>query len=194
MSSTNYAAKEINCKIVYYGPGLAGKSTNLTYIFEHTSPEAKGKMISLQTEVDRTIFFDFLPADNPSVRGFKVRVHLYTVPGEVAYDASRKEVLKNVDGVVFVADSRPDRHQANIESLQNLKENLTEKGADLGRLPFVIQYNKRDLADLITIDDLRATLNENAVPDFEAVAGKGMGVFNTLNAIVKRVVVKLGGR
>jgi signal recognition particle receptor subunit beta len=190
MSFTNYAAKEINFKIVYYGPGLAGKTTNLRYIFDQTSPDAKGKLLELATEVDRYIFFDFLPAGLPAVRGFTVRVHLYTVPGEVLYDASRKEMLKKVDGVVFVADSRPECREANQASLQNLTHNLTDMGADLARVPFVIQYNKRDVPDAIGVETLRADLNANGVPDCEAVASRGTGVFATAKAIIKLVVAK----
>lgn len=142
MSFINYASREINCKIVYYGPGLCGKTTNLQYIYAKTNPDAKGKMISLATETDRTLFFDFLPLALGTIRGFKTRFHLYTVPGQVFYDASRKLILKGVDGVVFVADSQIDRLEANIESLDNLRSNLAEQGYDLDKLPYVIQYNK----------------------------------------------------
>ncbi len=190
MSYTNYAAKEINFKIAYYGPGLAGKSTNLKCIFDQTSPDAKSKMISLVTEVDQTLFFDFLPTGLATVRGFTVRVHLYTVPGVVQYDSSRKEVLKNADGVVFVADSAPESAAANEESLRNLIQNLTDVGASLSRVPFVIQYNKRDVPGAIAVDGLRASLNTNNVPDFEAVATTGKGVFETLKAVVKLTVAK----
>ena len=148
MSFINYSSREINCKIVYYGPGLCGKTTNLQYIYAKTSPEAKGKMISLATETERTLFFDFLPLSLGEIRGFKTRFHLYTVPGQVFYDASRKLILKGVDGVVFVADSQIERMEANIESLENLRTNLAEQGYNLDKLPYVIQYNKRDLPNV----------------------------------------------
>ena len=155
MSFINYSSREINCKIVYYGPGLCGKTTNLHYIYAKTSPDAKGKMISLATETERTLFFDFLPLSLGEIRGFKTRFHLYTVPGQVFYDASRKLILKGVDGVVFVADSQIERMEANIESLENLRLNLTEQGYDLDKLPYVIQYNKRDLPNAAPMEQLR---------------------------------------
>src|SRR6201990_2811071 len=158
MSFINYMAREINCKIVYYGPGLCGKTTNLQYIYERTNPDAKGKMISLATETDRTLFFDFLPLALGEIRGFKTRFHLYTVPGQVFYDASRKLILKGVDGVVFVADSQEERMDANIESLYNLEENLQSQGYDLIKIPYVLQLNKRDLNNVIPVDDLAAEL------------------------------------
>ena len=145
MTFINYASREINCKIVYYGPGLCGKTTNLQYIFDSTAPQARGKLISLATETDRTLFFDFMPLELGTVRGFKTRFHLYTVPGQVFYDASRKLILKGVDGVVFVADSQEERMDANIESLYNLEENLQSQGYDLMKIPYVLQLNKRDL-------------------------------------------------
>jgi len=159
MSFINYMAREINCKIVYYGPGLCGKTTNLQYIYERTNPSAKGKLISLATETERTLFFDFLPLALGEIRGFKTRFHLYTVPGQVFYDASRKLILKGVDGVVFVADSQIERMEANVESMQNLYDNMSEYGYDLTRIPFVIQYNKRDLPNAAPIRDLQAALN-----------------------------------
>src|SRR6056297_1265717 len=154
MSFINYASREINCKIVYYGPGLCGKTTNLQYIYQKTAPDAKGKMISLATETERTLFFDFLPLALGEIRGFKVRFHLYTVPGQVFYDASRKLILKGVDGVVFVADSQEERLDANIESLENLKVHLEEQGYELEKLPFVIQYNKRDLPNAASLEEM----------------------------------------
>ena len=190
LSYTNYAAKEINFKIAYYGPGLAGKSTNLKYIYDQTSQEAKGKMISLATQVDQTLFFDFLPTGLATVRGFTVRVHLYTVPGVVEYDSSRKDILKNADGVVFVADSAPESAAANEESFQNLIQNLSDVGSSLSRMPLVFQYNKRDVPGAIGVDGLRASLNTNNVPDFESVATTGKGVFETLKAVVKLAVAK----
>jgi len=159
MSLINYASREINCKLVYYGPGLGGKTTNLEYIYEKVAPAAKGKMISLATETERTLFFDFLPVDLGTIRGFKTRFHLYTVPGQVYYNASRKLILKGVDGVVFVADSQIERMEANVESMQNLYDNLLQHGYDLTRIPFVVQYNKRDLPNAAPIEELQENLN-----------------------------------
>jgi len=191
MSFINYASREINCKIVYYGPGLCGKTTNLQFVYQKTAPEAKGKMISLATETERTLFFDFLPLALGEIRGFKTRFHLYTVPGQVFYDASRKLILKGVDGVVFVVDSQEERMDANIESLENLRDNLEEQGYDLDKLPFVIQYNKRDLPNLIPVEDLRREFNLKGVPDFEACAATGEGVFETLKAVAKLILIDL---
>lgn len=191
MSFINYASREINCKIVYYGPGLCGKTTNLQFIYNKTASEAKGKMISLATETERTLFFDFLPLALGEIKGFKTRFHLYTVPGQVFYDASRKLILKGVDGVVFVADSQEERVDANIESLDNLNINLKEQGYDLARLPYVIQYNKRDLPNVVPLDELRRDLNPTSVPDFEACATLGDGVFETLKAIAKLILIDL---
>jgi len=191
MSFINYASREINCKIVYYGPGLCGKTTNLQHVYQKTDPEAKGKMISLATETERTLFFDFLPLALGEIRGFKTRFHLYTVPGQVFYDASRKLILKGVDGVVFVADSQEERFDANIESLENLKINLEEHGYDLDKLPYVIQYNKMDLPNVTPIEELKRLLNPNGVPDFKACAQTGEGVFETLKAVAKLILVNL---
>jgi hypothetical protein len=191
MSFINYMAREINCKIVYYGPGLCGKTTNLQYIYDRTNPDAKGKMISLATETERTLFFDFLPLSLGEIRGFKTRFHLYTVPGQVFYDASRKLILKGVDGVVFVADSQIMRMEANMESLDNLRTNLIEQGYMLERIPYVVQYNKRDLPAVAEVDELREMLNSEGVPDFEAVARTGVGVFETLKAVAKLVLTEL---
>jgi hypothetical protein len=191
MSFINYSSREINCKLVYYGPGLGGKTTNLQFIYAKTSPEAKGKMISLATETERTLFFDFLPLSLGEIRGFKTRFHLYTVPGQVFYDASRKLILKGVDGVVFVADSQVERTEANIESLDNLRQNLIEQGYDLDKLPFVMQYNKRDLPNAASVAELRAMLNPTNVQEFEARATTGVGVFETLKAIAKAVLTEL---
>lgn len=191
MSFINYSSREINCKIVFYGPGLGGKTTNLQYIYDKTNPDTKGKMISLATETERTLFFDFLPLALGTIRGFKTRFHLYTVPGQVFYDASRKLILKGVDGVVFVADSQLERMDANIESVDNLKENLMEQGYDLANIPYVVQYNKRDLDNIATIDELQRSLNPMNVPWFEAVAPEGPGVFETLKAVAKQVLLKL---
>jgi hypothetical protein len=155
----NYASREINCKLVYYGPGLGGKTTNLEHVYQKVAPTARGKMISLATETERTLFFDFLPVDLGTIRGFKVKFHLYTVPGQVYYNASRKLILKGVDGVVFVADSQIERTEANIEAMQNLYDNMVQHGYDLTRIPFVIQYNKRDLPNAAPIAELQAALN-----------------------------------
>src|SRR5213594_521353 len=173
MTFINYAAREINCKIVYYGPGLGGKTTNLQYVYDKTAPSAKGKLISLATETDRTLFFDFMPLELGTVRGFKTRFHLYTVPGQVFYDASRKLILKGVDGVVFVADSQEERMDANIESLYNLEENLRAQGYDLMKLPYVLQLNKRDLPNVIPVEELREELYRKGEPVVEAVASVG---------------------
>ena len=191
MSFINYMAREINCKLVYYGPGLCGKTTNLQYIYERTNPEHKGKMISLATETERTLFFDFLPLALGEIRGFKTRFHLYTVPGQVFYDASRKLILKGVDGVVFVADSQMGRIEANQESVENLRTNLAEQGYSLDKIPYVIQYNKRDLPNAAPLDQLREVLNPTKVPEFEACATSGAGVFDTLKAVAKSVLTEL---
>jgi signal recognition particle receptor subunit beta len=187
----NYASREINCKIVYYGPGLGGKTTNLQYIYDSTAAQAKGKLISLATETDRTLFFDFLPLDLGTVRGFKTRFHLYTVPGQVFYDASRKLILKGVDGVVFVADSQRERMDANIESIFNLELNLKQHGYDLMKIPYVLQLNKRDLPNVISTHELKAELARKDEPVFEGVANRGIGVFDTLKAVAKQVLMEL---
>jgi len=191
MSFINVPTREIHCKIVYYGPGLCGKTTNLQYIYAHTNPNAKGKMISLATETDRTLFFDFLPLSLGEIRGFRTRFHLYTVPGQVFYNASRKLILKAVDGIVFVADSQIDRMEANLESLDNLQENLAEQGYDLLKIPMVIQYNKRDLPYVASLEELHELLNPRQLQEFEAVATKGAGVFETLKAVAKLVFIEL---
>jgi signal recognition particle receptor subunit beta len=191
MTFINYASREINCKIVYYGPGLCGKTTNLQYIYDTTAPAAKGKLISLATETDRTLFFDFMPLELGTVRGFKTRFHLYTVPGQVFYDASRKLILKGVDGVVFVADSQEERMDANIEALYNLQENLQVNGYDLLRVPYVLQLNKRDLPNVVPAPEMIAELRRKDEPVHEAVAAKGDGVFNTLKDIARLVLMEL---
>ena len=191
MTFINYASREINCKIVYYGPGLCGKTTNLQHIFESTAPQSRGKLISLATETDRTLFFDFMPLELGTVRGFKTRFHLYTVPGQVFYDASRKLILKGVDGVVFVADSQEERMDANVESLYNLEENLQTQGYDLMKIPYVLQLNKRDLPNIIPVEDLTAELRRKEEPVVEAVASTGDGVFDTLKAVAKQVLTEL---
>ncbi|MGD9561684.1 MAG: ATP/GTP-binding protein [Pyrinomonadaceae bacterium] len=191
MTFINYASREINCKIVYYGPGLCGKTTNLQHIYDSTAPQAKGKLISLATETDRTLFFDFMPLELGTVRGFKTRFHLYTVPGQVYYDASRKLILKGVDGVVFVADSQDERMDANVESLYNLEENLGTQGYDLMQIPYVLQLNKRDLPNVTPIEELTQELTRKGEPVFEAVATDGTGVFDTLKAVAKQVLTEL---
>ncbi len=191
MSFINYSSREINCKIVYYGPGLCGKTTNLQYVYAKTNPDAKGKMISLATETERTLFFDFLPLSLGEIRGFKTRFHLYTVPGQVFYDASRKLILKGVDGVVFVADSQLERMEANLESLENLRVNLAEQSYDLDKLPYVVQYNKRDLPSAVSVEELRKALNPKGVPEYPAVAPTGVGVFDTLKSVAKLVLTEL---
>jgi mutual gliding-motility protein MglA len=194
MTFINYASKEINCKIVYYGPGLGGKTTNLQYIYNKTAPEAKGKMISLATEADRTLFFDFLPLDLGTIRGFTTRFHLYTVPGQVFYDASRKLILKGVDGVVFVADSQRERMEANIESIRNLEQNLREHGLDMRSVPYALQFNKRDMPTALPVDEMYRVLNFKREPTFEAVAPQGVGVFDTLKAVAKQILIELRKR
>jgi signal recognition particle receptor subunit beta len=191
MSFINYSSREINCKIVYYGPGLCGKTTNLQHIYLKTNPDVKGKMISLATETERTLFFDFLPLALGEIRGFKTRFHLYTVPGQVFYDASRKLILKGVDGVVFVADSQIERMEANLESLDNLKVNLKEQGYDLDKIPYVIQYNKRDLPNAAPLEELQKLCNPTGAVEFEACATTGEGVFETLKAVAKGVLADL---
>src|SRR3954471_7001884 len=191
MTFINYAAREINCKIVYYGPGLCGKTTNLQWIYDKTNPQAKGKLISLATETDRTLFFDFLPLDLGTVRGFKTRFHLYTVPGQVFYNASRKLILRGVDGVVFVADSQEERMDANLEALDNLQDNLKEHGYELNKIPYVLQLNKRDLPNVLPVDTLKKELVKKGEPVFEAVAFNGTGVFETLKEVARQVLVEL---
>ena len=191
MSFINYASREINCKIVYYGPGLGGKTTNLQYVYDKTNQTAKGKMISLATETERTLFFDFLPLNLGEIKGFKVRFHLYTVPGQVFYDASRKLILKGVDGIVFVADSQVERMDANIESYENMIINLQDNGYELKNVPHVIQYNKRDLPNAADLSEMKEELNPDNSPDFEAIAVKGKGVFETLKAVTKLVLMDL---
>ncbi len=184
----NYASREINCKLVYYGPGLGGKTTNLEYIFSKINPDTRGKMISLATEQERTLFFDFRPVDLGSIRGFKTRFHLYTVPGQVYYNASRRLILKGVDGLVFVADSQAERMDANIAAMENLYENLADYGYDAKQVPIIVQYNKRDLPSAVPIEEMRVHLNPMGVEEFEAVAITGKGVFDTLRAVSKLVL------
>lgn len=191
MTFINYVAREINCKIVYYGPGLGGKTTNLQYVYSITSADNKGKLISLATETERTLFFDFLPLDLGQIRGFRTRFHLYTVPGQVFYDASRKLILKGVDGVVFVADSQEERIDANLESVANLADNLKLQGYDLNKIPYVLQLNKRDLPNAMPVTQLSRLLLTRGEPVFEAVAVKGEGILETLKAVARQVLVEL---
>ncbi len=191
MSFINFAAREINCKVVYYGAGLGGKTTNLQVIYQKTADQQKGKMISLATETERTLFFDFLPLDLGSVRGFKTRIHLYTVPGQVFYDASRKLILRGVDGIVFVADSQEQRMDANVEALDNLMSNLKEHGYDFNKIPYVLQLNKRDLPNILPVDVLSTELRRKNEAIVEAVAFQGTGVFETLKEIAKQVLTEL---
>ncbi|MBI2609450.1 MAG: GTPase domain-containing protein [Deltaproteobacteria bacterium] len=188
MSFINYNTKEINCKIVYYGPGLSGKTTNLQYIYNRTNPATKGKMISLATQTERTLFFDFLPLSVGKMRGFHVRFHLYTVPGQVFYDASRKLILKGADGIVFVADSQLTRFESNIESLHNLKYHLGQQETPLNILSHVFQYNKRDLENICPLSELSRELNLYGAPESEAIAIKGYGVIETLKMIAKKIL------
>ncbi|SMP13430.1 hypothetical protein SAMN06265339_1126 [Desulfurobacterium pacificum] len=191
MPFVNFATKEINCKIVYYGPGLSGKTTNIKWIYDHIKPENKGEMITLATETERTLFFDFVPIEVSNVRGFKVRFHLYTTPGQIIYQASRKLILKGVDGIVFVADSQEERHDANLDTLDDMIENLREYDIDIASIPLVFQYNKRDLPNILPVDVLRRDLNRWDRPDFEAIANKGIGVLETFKEITKQVLKTL---
>ncbi|MDR3683361.1 MAG: GTPase domain-containing protein [Geothrix sp.] len=191
MTFINYASREINCKIVYYGPGLCGKTTNIQWIFEQANPDKRGKLVSLATETDRTLFFDFLPLDMGTVKGFKVRFHLYTVPGQVFYDASRKLILRGCDGIIFVADSQKTRMEANIESIANLATNLKENGFDIRTIPYVLQLNKRDTPSAASVQEMERLLRFRNEPIVEAVANKGVGVIETLKAAARQVLMEL---
>lgn len=193
MSFINYATREINCKIVYFGPGLSGKTTNVQYIYEHTQNEARGKLVTLSTENERTLFFDFLPLSVGDVRGYKTRFHLYTIPGQTFYEVSRQFILKGVDGIVFVADSQAERMEANIESFEGLERSLDKQGYDAGKLPLIFQYNKRDMPGAVSIRELEATFNPMKKPYFEAVAFKGQGVMETLQAVSQAIIKELKG-
>jgi mutual gliding-motility protein MglA len=193
MSFVNYHTKEINCKIVYYGPGLGGKTTNIQYIYQKTGSLGKSDMITLNTENERTLFFDFLPLDLGTIRGFKTRFHLYTVPGQVFYEASRKLILRGVDGIIFVADSQLEKSDANLESLEDLKRNIQEQGYDWEKIPLVFQWNKRDLPNTIPVSELEKKLNIRDLPSFAAVASQGEGVFETLKMISKLVLMNIKG-
>ena len=191
MSLVNYATREITCKIVYYGPGRSGKTTNLHYIYGQVPEDRKGKMVSLATETDRTLFFDFLPLDLGTVRGFKTRFHLYTVPGQVFYEASRKLILKGADGVVFVADSQEERLDANFETLDNLQEHLKEHNLNFATIPYVLQLNKRDLPNAMSVEELTKQLQKKGEPVIEGIAIQGQGVFDTLKELAKMVLAEL---
>jgi len=191
MPFVNFATREINCKIVYYGPGLSGKTTNIKWIYDHIKPENKGEMITLATETERTLFFDFVPIEVSNVKGFKVRFHLYTTPGQIIYQASRKLILKGVDGIVFVADSQEERHDANLDTLDDMIENLKDYEINIEDIPLVFQYNKRDLPNVLPVEVLRRDLNRWNRPDFEAVASKGFGVLETFKEITRQVLKKL---
>jgi len=191
MPFINYAHRELTCKLVYYGPGLGGKTTNLQWIYEKSAPDAKGKMVSLATETDRTLFFDLLPLSLGQIRGFKIRFQLYTVPGQIFYDASRRLIVKGADAVAFVADSQKARYDANIESLRNLEENLRQNGIDLQTIPYVLQLNKRDLPTALPREQLETALRFRGEPVFEAVAIQGIGVFETLKSLVKQTLARL---
>ncbi|MCX7994872.1 MAG: GTPase domain-containing protein [candidate division WOR-3 bacterium] len=190
MANLNYNSKELNLKLVYYGAGLCGKTTNLRSIYAAFPQERKGRLMSLATELDQTLFFDFLPVDMGSVKGWKLRFHLFTVPGQVYYNVSRKLVLRGVDGLVFVVDSQEERLEENIESLNNLKDNLQSYGLNLHDIPMVIQYNKRDLPNIMPISDLQIYLNQGGYTYFEAVAIRGIGVFDTLKSICQKTILK----
>lgn len=194
MPTIDHANKEISCKIVYYGPGLCGKTTNLEAIHRDVPGQSKTSLVSLATEKDRTLFFDFLPVTLGQIKGFKIKFQLYTVPGQVYYNATRKLVLQGVDGIVFVADSQRSKYQENIDMMENLRENLTEYRINLDDVPLILQYNKRDLPDLVPIEELERVLNPRRVPAFEAVAVNGVGVKETLKAIATETLTRVGRR
>jgi signal recognition particle receptor subunit beta len=193
MAFINNNTKEINCKIVYYGCGLGGKTTNLQFVYDQTTNSTKGKLISLSSENERTLFFDFLPLDAGEVRGFKTRFHLYTIPGQSFYEVSRQFILKGVDGIVFVIDSQRERMEANLESYESLEKNLEQQGYDFNKIPIVFQYNKRDIPNPVPVVELSQTFNRRGAPEFEAVANKGQGVFESLTEITKLVLLDLKG-
>jgi len=193
VSFINYASKEINCKVIYFGPGFSGKTTNIQYVYEQTQQEQRGKLVTLSTENERTLFFDFLPLAVGDVRGYKTRFHLYTIPGQTFYEVSRQFILKGVDGIVFVADSQAERMEANIESYESLEKSLERQGYDINKLPFALQYNKRDMPGIVTIRELEATFNSMRRPYFEAVANRGQGVMETLQSISQSVIRELKG-
>ena len=193
MSFINYNAKEVHCKIVYYGPSLGGKTTNMQWIYHKTTGQEKSELFSLPTEVERTLFFDFLPISVGEIRGFQTRFHLYTVPGQVVYDASRKLILKGLDGVIFVADSQAERMEENLQSFRNLETNLEQQGYDINDIPLAIQYNKRDLPTALPLEEMRTALNKYNSPDFEGCAHEGDGVFETFKTVSKSIITVLKG-
>ncbi|MCC7441493.1 MAG: GTPase domain-containing protein [Bdellovibrionales bacterium] len=193
MSFINYASREINCKIVYFGTGLGGKTTNVQYIYEHTQNQERGKLVTLSTENERTLFFDFLPLDVGEVHGYRTRFHVYSIPGQTFYEVSRQFLLKGVDGIVFVVDSGPERMESNLESLEELEQTLERQGYDASKIPMVVQYNKRDLAGAVPLAELEATFNASRRPYFEAVANRGEGVMETLQCISQLIIRELKG-
>lgn len=193
MSFINYNAKEIHCKVVYYGPSLGGKTTNIQWVYQKTAEDQKSKLVALNTDIERTLFFDFLPLNVGEIRGFKTRFHLYTVPGQVVYDASRKLILKGLDGVIFVADSQIERMDENLEALRNLERNLEQQGYDIREIPLIMQYNKRDLPNIASLAEMRSALNPYNAPEFEAVASEGKGVFESLKTVSKSIINVLKG-
>ena len=193
MSFINYATKEINCKIVYFGPGLCGKTTNVQYIYEQTQADQRGKLVNLSTENERTLFFDFLPLSVGDVRGYQTRFHLYTIPGQTFYDVSRQFILKGVDGIVFVVDSQSERMEANMESYESLEKTLEHQGYEISKIPFVLQYNKRDVPGAVPVRELESTFNAMKRPSFEAVANRGQGVMETLQSVSQLVIKELKG-
>ena len=193
MSFINYNAKEIHCKVVYYGPSLGGKTTNIQWVYQKTADDQKNKLVALNTDIERTLFFDFLPLNVGEIRGFKTRFHLYTVPGQVVYDASRKLIMKGLDGVIFVADSQVERMDENLESLRNLERNLEQQGYDIREIPLIMQYNKRDLPNVASLAELRSALNPYNAPEIEAVASEGRGVFESLKTVSKSIINVLKG-
>jgi hypothetical protein len=188
MSFFNHNAKEIHCKVVYYGPSLGGKTTNVQWVYNNTAVDQKSKLVTLNTDIERTLFFDFLPLNIGEIRGYKTRFHLYSVPGQVVYDASRKLILKGLDGVIFVADSQIERMEENLQALRNLETNLETQGYDIRDIPLVIQYNKRDLPNAAPIATLRSQLNLYQSPDFEAIASEGKGVMESLKTVSKAII------
>ncbi len=193
MSFINYAAKEINCKVVYFGAGLCGKTTNVQYVYENTQQDLKGKLVTLSTENERTLFFDFLPLSVGEIRGYKTRFHLYSIPGQTFYEVSRQFILKGVDGIVFVVDSQAERMEANLESYHALEKALEQQGYDLNKVPLVLQYNKRDLPGAVAVSELDATFNPKRRPFYEAVANRGEGVMETLQTVCQSVIRELKG-
>lgn len=193
MSFINYNAKEIHCKVVYYGPSLGGKTTNLQWVYQKTMSGERSDLFSIPGDAERTLFFDFLPLNVGEIQGYKTRLHLYTVPGQVVYDASRKLILKGLDGLVFVADSQEERMEENIQALKNLERNLNQQGYDINEVPLVFQYNKRDLPNAVPLDEIKTALNKYNSPDFEGTASEGRGVFESLKTVSKSIINVLKG-